>query len=476
MKKLLVLLLAGYLLLSFAACNVSNDTTSNEGDSSASISSSVESEEVEETTSEVSSAVETEGNSGFHTTGTIEETVLYEENNVKITATDIEYQMGECNVGLTIENNSEEDLSFSCGTMGYSCNVINGIMVDDGYMNCDVAAGKTAKESVRFSTSELMLYGIDRVAELRLGFTISNADYDSIYTTPVSIKTSLSDGYQQPMDSIKTALRNESLQKKLGFTVPFMQIEKYYEQNDVAVESAAVMENSNGEQVLLLEVVNDGEQTVYFVTENIFINGIAVCSYRWSGDSVLPGTRRLVTFHPDQIFDGEYWDSFGMETLASMTMDISLEDMERNSLSKNVPLQVDVTNTEPAVNTEGVEVYHQDGISVISKGIVEDGLGNLSALLLVKNIGEQTLTVGTTFDSLSINGIMNTFVCSDRVIPGNGMAALVINLYDTDGEELTLETITDMECKLEIRDEASYETIADPKITFAFDNGKAIVK
>lgn len=474
MKKLLVLLLAGCLLLSFAACNVSNDTTSDEGNSSGSISSSAESEEVEETTSEVSSAVEQEENSGFHTTGTIEETVLYEENNVKITATEIEYQMGECNVGLTIENNSEEDLSFSSGTMGYSCNVINGIMVDDGYMNCDVAAGKTAKESVRFSTSELMLYGIDRVAELRLGFTISNADYDSVYTTPVSVKTSLAGGYQQPVDSIKTALQNESLQKELGFTVPFMQIEKYYEQNDVAVESAAVMENSNGEQVLLLEVVNNGEQAVYFTTENIFINGLAVYSYRWSGDSVLPGTRRLVTLRPDQIFDGEYWDSFGMETLASMRMDISLEDMERNSLSENVPLQVNVTNTEPAVNTEGVEVYQQDGISVISKGIVEDGLGNLSALLLVKNTGEQTLTVGTAFDSLSINGIMNTFVCSDRVIPGNGMAALVINLYDTDGEELTLATITDMECKLEIRNEASYETIAEPKITFAFDNGKAI--
>ena len=55
----------------------------------------------------------------FDTTATIQETVLYEENGVKITATGLECSLSQVALDLTIENNSSQDLSLlQCHTGG----------------------------------------------------------------------------------------------------------------------------------------------------------------------------------------------------------------------------------------------------------------------------------------------------------------------------------------------------------------------
>ena len=58
--------------------------------------------------------------------------VVSYEDNVKITATGLKYTAYEVKVSLTIENNTDKSLSFRSGTMGYSCNSVNGYMVDAG--------------------------------------------------------------------------------------------------------------------------------------------------------------------------------------------------------------------------------------------------------------------------------------------------------------------------------------------------------
>lgn len=62
---------------------------------------------------------------GFDPTATLEETVLVDESNVKITATGLKYTAYEVKVSLTLENNTDKNLSFRNGTMGYSCNSVN---------------------------------------------------------------------------------------------------------------------------------------------------------------------------------------------------------------------------------------------------------------------------------------------------------------------------------------------------------------
>lgn len=102
----------------------------------------------------------------FSSQATIEETVLVDESDVKITATGLSYTDYSAELSLLIENNTDLDLSFYSGTAGYSCNAVNGYMSDEGYMNVDVSAGKKATEDISFDASSL---AIMRCFLLRMG-------------------------------------------------------------------------------------------------------------------------------------------------------------------------------------------------------------------------------------------------------------------------------------------------------------------
>ena len=71
----------------------------------------------------------------FSGTGTIEDTVLVDEKNVRITADNLTYSAYQTTMDLLIENNSDQDLSVISGSIGYSCNAVNGYTVFSMYVN-----------------------------------------------------------------------------------------------------------------------------------------------------------------------------------------------------------------------------------------------------------------------------------------------------------------------------------------------------
>ena len=475
MKKSIALLLVSCLLLALAACSPTESSSSEPGPSSSSISSDTAAQEPESDAVEETSSAPQESVPSFDTTATIQETVLYEENGVKITATGLECSLSQVALDLTIENNSSQDLSFSSATLGYSCNAVNGIMVDDGYVNCEVAAGKIANETVSFSTQQLLLYGIDRVSRIQMGFTITDADYNSIYTDPTVVQTSIGESYKQPADCFQKAVQNSAIQSGLGFTLSYFQTESIFDQNGVQVVSSGLLQNSSGEQMLFLEVVNTGEQPVYFSTSDIAFNGLVVHSYNWSSDLILPGARRVVTIDPGKVFEEEFWSAYGMENLGSVAMNVILRDQDGNDLTTAALLQVKLAQDVPAVNAEGIEVYNANGIRIVSKQLAVDGLDRTCALLLVQNTSGQSVDVGVAYDSLSVGGVMTDFSCSDQTIPDSGLGALVVCLSDwEDSGSTSVENIADMEMQLEIRAEDSYDTIDSPKVTLNFSAGSAV--
>ena len=70
-------------------------------------------EEIDEVETE-STDIRTES---FKTAANIEETVLVDENDIKITATELNYTDYSVELGLLIENNSSVNLSFTSGTL-----------------------------------------------------------------------------------------------------------------------------------------------------------------------------------------------------------------------------------------------------------------------------------------------------------------------------------------------------------------------
>ena len=127
MKKRSSLLLMICLIFSLAACG------SNTNDALAGSEQQTAGDQQERSGEELGS---------FNKSASLDETVMVDENGVKITATGLNYTDYSVDLELSIENSSGKDLSFSSGTMGYHCNSINGYMVSDGYLNCDVQTGK----------------------------------------------------------------------------------------------------------------------------------------------------------------------------------------------------------------------------------------------------------------------------------------------------------------------------------------------
>lgn len=193
MKRLLIIALALTLVLNFSACGTSSDTPpQNDNKESLYTEQSTLASEIETkyTTSEAVTETHKKTLGEFFETAEIEETVMIDENDVKITAKGLKYTSYSVELELDIENNSDKALSFISGSLGYSCNSVNGYMISDGYLNCDIAAGKKANDSISFSYDGLMLYGITYISDIGIGFYTSDDDYNYTYYTPRQIKTS----------------------------------------------------------------------------------------------------------------------------------------------------------------------------------------------------------------------------------------------------------------------------------------------
>lgn len=144
--KFLSILLAMALLANLAGCSSAGAPGSEAGSQSAAAGDPVSSMPASNAAEQSEAALEP-----FNRNATLDETVLVDEGGIEITATGLTYTDYSAELALTIDNNSGKNLSFVSGSLGYSCNSINGYMIDGGYLNCDVANGKRRTRSLSLS-------------------------------------------------------------------------------------------------------------------------------------------------------------------------------------------------------------------------------------------------------------------------------------------------------------------------------------
>ena len=127
---------------------------------------------------------------------TITEQVLYDENDIKITATGLEDGLFGTELQLLIENNSGQGVTVQARNAN-----VNGYMVST-MMSADVAAGKKANDSLTFETSGLKECGIETIATMEFSFHIFNTEsWDDIADTEViKVDTSAAGSYTQTYD------------------------------------------------------------------------------------------------------------------------------------------------------------------------------------------------------------------------------------------------------------------------------------
>ena len=175
MKRIIAVILSLLLALSFAACGSGGDQSAG----------SEQTQEAE--TAEPKAVGELPE---FSKSATIEETVLLDQDGLRITATGLSYSSYAADIELLIENESAEDYEIISESLGYSCNAINDCMVTDGYMLCEVNAGMKAKETISFSYDEMLLSGITEIGSIELGFDVSGSGGTEYKTGPLELTTS----------------------------------------------------------------------------------------------------------------------------------------------------------------------------------------------------------------------------------------------------------------------------------------------
>ncbi len=470
MKKSL-LILAAFLCLSFTGCSASQEENPSgivSDDSSTSQISKRTSSERESSVSswdiDIPEIPEIPDPEEFSTRGVITQTVIYDKNDVKITATGITYNNYEAELELNFENNTATDLEFRSGTMAYSCNSVNGYMVDIGYLNCDVAAGKKANDTINFSYSSLRLYGINEIADIEIGFDIDAADlfddsFEEIFTGPCALKTSLSDSYDYSKNTFRTAMRSPSVQGEFGLSVEFFSDQKIYDSNGISVISEILATNKNGDPSLLLEVENVSPETVKIRTENIIVNGLTLCGEGYSYDTVNAGKKSIVMLNFYDMLDAQYWGACGLNLINSVEAKFSVFDNSGQKEIHSEKLKIKTSNFETTFNPDGTEIYNKNSVRIISKGFFGgeyDSDEDLYLILIAVNSSGKALSVTDEYDSLSVNGYMSDYsFYEDTIAPGNA-TALKIRLDGDSLKDSKIESVDDIqnvELTIKVRDE-----------------------
>lgn len=195
----------------------------------------------------------------------IEETLLLEQDGVKITAKSISDSLLGAEVKLLIENNSGKDLVVQARNTA-----VNGFMVDS-ILSAEVRSGKKANESLTFVSADLERSGIEKVAQMEFSFHIFTSDNWETYldSQPVTVNTSIFPTYQQKIDDSG---------------------EVVYEENGVKIVVRGLTTGVLGPEIeVYLE--NTGEKPVIVQVRDISANGFLVEPVFSS--EIRPGKRAL---------------------------------------------------------------------------------------------------------------------------------------------------------------------------------------
>ena len=198
----------------------------------------------------------------------IEETVLLNEMDVKITATGIDYEgWAGPELMLTVENKAEETLIFA-GEDVY----VNGCKIVNGFYT-ELAPGETADEPMTLYTEEMTTYGIDTIAEIAMVIRVSDTDWDTYCETGlITLRTDVSETYAFTFDPGGEVLYDEG-----GFRV---------------INMGRADEDTYWGPAALLYFENNTDRPVTFRTRDESVNGSAVTDIVLS-TTLFPGMRAV---------------------------------------------------------------------------------------------------------------------------------------------------------------------------------------
>lgn len=304
MKKIIALLLAICVVASTLSACGGNEQPLSTSDPKQE-AQPAESEATPETTQPETTQPETTAPSAE-----LVESVVYDADGIKITATKlVEDDIWGNGVSFLVENNTERNLSFSGDYF-----VVNGVTVY-GMLYIDVAAGKKANGSVLFSHDELNRAGITEFATISTynARMVDTDSYDTVADVTFDLATTLAGNYTQNID-------------ETGDIV--------FDQDGVTVIAQITSDSFYGNVVQMLTKNNTGKDII-IQAENVSVNGFTIDA--WMYDTVFHDSVRYCQL---DIFQDSL-DENGIEAIEEVTFTVRvIESDTYDSITESGELKV----------------------------------------------------------------------------------------------------------------------------------------
>ena len=230
----------------------------------------------------------------FDKTVTIDETVIYNKNHITITAEKLKYNNYNVSLLVNFKNSGEEDFNVLCGAVGYSVNSVNGYMISDGYLSCDLKAGESITKEIDFGYENLLTFGITQIADLEIGFSLKGEESGYVYTGPLTVKTSANSSYDYSENNYQECMQNGDLENMLGCSLDYFSKENIYENSHVRVLSIAII-RSEANVLLCVEVENLTNEHVKVGIKDMNVNGILISPSATYGEDINPHKKHIVS-------------------------------------------------------------------------------------------------------------------------------------------------------------------------------------
>lgn len=247
-SKILLVLLLALVMVMATACSGSEDVkepASVNGDSSV-ISSDAPAD------NDANSSNESDG-----VAITIAETVLYDADGIKVTATRYEDGWMGPEVKVLVENNSTKNVLVTVDALS-----ANGYMMPSASLYAEVAAGKKANESISIMSSELDQSGIDVLAELQFYIQISDSEtWETLTTSELLTLTTSAAPYEQSVDDSGDVL---------------------YDSNGIRIICKGLKQDVIWDGTVVFFMENRSGKDISIFAENVSVNGFMQDVGLWS--------------------------------------------------------------------------------------------------------------------------------------------------------------------------------------------------
>lgn len=197
---------------------------------------------------------------------TVAETVLYDVDGVKVTATGYEEGWTGPEIKILVENNSDKNVLITSDSVS-----ANGYMMPYAALYAEVAAGKKANETLSLMSSELDRSGIEVLAELQFYLQIQDPEtWETVATSELLTLTTSAAPYDQPVDDSGDVL---------------------YDSNGIRIICKGLKQDIIWDGTVVFYMENNSGKEISVYAENVSVNGFMQDVGLWS--DLRPSTRLI---------------------------------------------------------------------------------------------------------------------------------------------------------------------------------------